>query len=139
MLAEPSEVGLAGRPRAVIIATGSEVALALNAQQQLALPENGRIAVRVVSMPSTTVFDRQDDGVEARRAAAPACRASPSRWASRDGWWKYGCAAVVGIDRYGESAPGPVLFKHFGFTAENVVATVRKVLSAVSSSPRKSS
>ena len=46
-----------------------------------------------------------------------------------DGWWKYGCAAVVGIDRYGESAPAPVLFKHFGFTAENVVATVRQVLS----------
>ena len=42
-----------------------------------------------------------------------------------DGWWKYGCAAVVGIDRYGESAPAPVLFKHFGFTVENVVATVQ--------------
>ena len=46
-----------------------------------------------------------------------------------DGWWKYGCAAVVGIDRYGESAPAPVLFKHFGFTVENVVATVKAVLS----------
>ena len=46
-----------------------------------------------------------------------------------DGWWKYGCAAVVGIDRYGESAPAPALFKHFGFTVDNVVATVQKVLS----------
>ena len=45
-----------------------------------------------------------------------------------DGWWKYGCAAVVGIDRYGESAPAPALFRHFGFTAENVADTVRKVL-----------
>ena len=45
-----------------------------------------------------------------------------------DGWWKYGCAAVVGIDRYGESAPAPALFKHFGFTADNVVATVRAAL-----------
>jgi transketolase len=45
-----------------------------------------------------------------------------------DGWWKYGVEAVVGIDTYGESAPGPALFKHFGFTAENVVATVRAVL-----------
>jgi transketolase len=45
-----------------------------------------------------------------------------------DFWWKYGCAAVVGIDRYGESAPAGVLFKHFGFTAENVAATVRAVL-----------
>ena len=45
-----------------------------------------------------------------------------------DGWWKYGCAAVVGIDTYGESAPAPALFKHFGFTAENVADTVRTVL-----------
>jgi transketolase len=45
-----------------------------------------------------------------------------------DGWWKYGCAAVVGIDTYGESAPANVLFKHFGFTPENVADTVRKVL-----------
>ena len=45
-----------------------------------------------------------------------------------DGWWKYGCAAVVGIDTYGESAPAPVLFKHFGFTAENVAATVEAAL-----------
>ena len=45
-----------------------------------------------------------------------------------DGWWKYGCAAVVGIDSYGESAPAPVLFKHFGFTPENVADTVRAVL-----------
>jgi transketolase len=45
-----------------------------------------------------------------------------------DGWWKYGCAAVVGLDRYGESAPGPELFKHFGFTPQNVADTVRKVL-----------
>ena len=47
-----------------------------------------------------------------------------------DGWWKYGCAAVVGIDTYGERRPAPVLFKHFGFTAQNVADTVRKVLSA---------
>jgi transketolase len=45
-----------------------------------------------------------------------------------DGWWKYGCAAVVGLDRYGESAPAGALFKHFNFTAENVAAAVRKVL-----------
>jgi transketolase len=45
-----------------------------------------------------------------------------------DGWWKYGCAAVVGINNYGESAPAGVLFKHFGFTVENVAATVRAAL-----------
>jgi transketolase len=47
-----------------------------------------------------------------------------------DGWWKYGCAAVVGLDSYGESAPAGALFQHFGFTAANVAATVRKVLSS---------
>jgi transketolase len=111
----------------VIVATGSEVSLALNAQQQLALPENGRIAVRVVSMPSTTVFDRQSEAW--KRAVLPAGvpRIAVEMGVS-DGWWKYGCAAVVGIDRYGESAPAPVLFKHFGFTVDNVVATVRRVL-----------
>ena len=45
-----------------------------------------------------------------------------------DGWWKYGVAAVVGIDTFGESAPAPILFKHFGFTPENVAATVQRVL-----------
>jgi transketolase len=47
---------------------------------------------------------------------------------STDGWWKYGCAAVVGIDSYGESAPAPVLFEHFGFTVANVVSTARAAL-----------
>jgi transketolase len=127
VLAEPAEVGLGAKPRAVIVATGSEVSLALNAQQQLALPENGRIAVRVVSMPSTTVFDRQSEAW--KRAVLPAGvpRIAVEMGVS-DGWWKYGCAAVVGIDRYGESAPAPVLFKHFGFTVDNVVATVKAAL-----------
>ncbi len=127
VLADPAEVGLKGRPRAVILATGSEVSLALQAQALLARPENGRIPVRVVSVPSTTVFDRQDtawkrsvlpDGVP--RIAVEA--------GVTDGWWKYGCAAVVGLDTYGESAPAGVLFQHFGFTAQNVADTVRKVL-----------
>ena len=128
VLAEPSEVGLAGRPRAVIIATGSEVGLALNAQQRLAQPEHGRIAVRVVSMPSTTVFDRQPEAYKHAVLPAGVPRIAVEMGVT-DGWWKYGCAAVVGIDRYGESAPAPALFKHFGFTVENVVETVRSVLS----------
>jgi transketolase len=127
VLAEPSEVGLARRPRALLIATGSEVQLALNAQQQLAKPENGAIAVRVVSMPSTSVFDRQSRAWK-ESVLPPGVPRIAIEMGVTDGWWKYGCAAVVGIDRYGESAPGPVLFKHFGFTAENVVATVRQVL-----------
>ena len=127
VLAEPAEVGLGGKPRAVLIATGSEVTLALNAQQQLALPENGRIAVRVVSMPSTTVFDRQSEAWK-RQVLPPGVPRIAVEMGVSDGWWKYGCAAVVGIDRYGESAPAPVLFKHFGFTVDNVVATVRAAL-----------
>jgi transketolase len=127
VLAEPSEVGLRGKARVVIIATGSEVTLALNAQQQLAQRENGAVAVRVVSMPSTSVFDRQSEAW--KRAVLPAGvpRVAVEMGVS-DGWWKYGCAAVVGIDRYGESAPAPALFKHFGFTVDNVVATIQAVL-----------
>ena len=129
VLAEPSEVGLKKKAQAVIIATGSEVSLALHAQQLLAAK---KVAVRVVSMPSTTVFDRQS---RAYQASVMLCN-TKGRGVPRiavemgvtDGWWKYGCAAVVGIDTYGESAPAPVLFKHFGFTAENVAATVLRVL-----------
>ncbi|HEY5322219.1 MAG TPA: transketolase, partial [Caldimonas sp.] len=129
VLAEPAEVGLHGKAKAVLIATGSEVQLALNAQQMLARPENGGIAVRVVSMPSTTVFDRQDRAYKESVLPRGVPRIAVEMGVT-DGWWKYGCAAVIGIDRYGESAPGPVLFKHFGFTAENVVATVRAALAA---------
>ncbi len=128
VLAEPSEVGLRKKPQVVLIATGSEVQLALNAQQQLAKAENGAVAARVVSMPSTSVFDRQGRGWKDSVLPAGVPRVAIEMGAT-DGWWKYGCAAVVGLDRYGESAPAPVLFKHFGFTTENVVATVLQVLS----------
>jgi transketolase len=129
VLAEPSEVGLKKKAQAVIIATGSEVSLALHAQQLLAAK---KVAVRVVSLPSTSVFDRQS---RAYQSSVMLCN-SKGRGVPRiavemgvtDGWWKYGCAAVVGIDTYGESAPAPVLFKHFGFTAENVAATVLRAL-----------
>jgi transketolase len=124
VLADPSEVGLKKKAQAVIIATGSEVQLALHAQQDL-----GKlgIAVRVVSMPSTSVFDRQGAAYK-RGVLTPGLPRIAVEMGVSDGWWKYGCAAVVGIDTYGESAPAPVLFKHFGFTPENVVATVRAVL-----------
>jgi transketolase len=124
VLAEPSEVGLKKKTQAVIIATGSEVQLALKAQEILA---TRKIAVRVVSMPSNTTFDKQS--VEYKGSVLPAGvpRIAVEMGVS-DGWWKYGCAAVVGIDTYGESAPAPVLFKHFGFTPENVADTVEKVL-----------
>jgi transketolase len=115
------------KPHAVIIATGSEVPLALQAQALLA--QDG-LAVRVVSMPSTSVFDRQS--VAYKRSVLPdhVPRIAVEMGVT-DFWWKYGCAAVVGIDTYGESAPAPVLLKHFGFTAQNVADTVRSVLRAV--------
>ena len=120
MLSEPKDVGIKGKPKAVIIATGSEVQLALAAQKMLAAQ---KIGVRVVSMPSTTTFDQQDVAYKTSVLPAGIPRIAVEMGVT-DFWWKYGCAAVVGIDTYGEAAPAPVLFKHFGFTAENVTATV---------------
>ncbi len=125
VLAEPAEVGLKKKAQAIIIATGSEVQLALKAQELLA--REHKIAVRVVSMPSTTTFDRQDAAYKADVLPKGLPRIAVEM-GSTDGWWKYGVAAVVGLDTYGESAPAPVLFKHFGFTPENVADTVRTVL-----------
>ncbi|HLL20432.1 MAG TPA: transketolase C-terminal domain-containing protein, partial [Rubrivivax sp.] len=124
VLAEPSEVGLKKNAQAVIIATGSEVGLAMHAQAALA---ELKIAVRVVSMPSTTTFDRQSLAYKQAVLPEGVPRIAVEAGVT-DGWWKYGCAAVIGIDTYGESAPGGVLFKHFRITTENVVAVVRKVL-----------
>ncbi|MDM0081261.1 transketolase [Variovorax sp. J31P179] len=125
VLSEPEDVGLKNKKlKAVIIATGSEVQLALRAQELLAAK---KIGVRVVSMPSTTTFDRQD--LAYKKSVLP--KGTPRiavEMGCTDGWWKYGVAAVVGIDTYGESAPAGVLFKHFGFTAENVAATVEAAL-----------
>ena len=112
--------------RAAIIATGSEVAIAIDAQKLLA--EQG-IAVRVVSMPSTDVFDQQDEAWRAsvlpkgmpRVAVEAGVTAFWHKYVGLDG-------AVVGIDTYGESAPAGALFKHFGLTAENVAEAVKRVL-----------
>jgi transketolase len=125
VLAEPSETGLARKPQAVIIATGSEVQLALHAQALLA--NEHAIAVRVVSMPSTSVFDRQSAAYKTSVLPAGLPRVAVEAGVT-DGWWKYGCAAVVGIDHYGESAPADKLFEHFHFTARNVADTTRLVL-----------
>ncbi len=126
VLSEPQDVGFkAGKKaQAVIIATGSEVQLALKAQQLLA---EQKVPVRVVSMPSTTTFDRQSTDYQTAVLPKGLPRVAVEMGAT-DGWWKYGCAAVVGIDTYGESAPAPALFQHFGFTPENVAATVQSVL-----------
>lgn len=115
-----------GKPQAVIIATGSEVDLAMKAQAALAA-EN--IHVRVVSMPSTTAFDRQDEAY--RDSILPKGVKRVAVEAGVTGLWhKYvGLeGAVIGMDCFGESAPAGELFKHFGFTADNVATTVKKVL-----------
>jgi transketolase len=125
VLSVPRDVGLNKAAQAVIIATGSEVQLAIAAQKLLATK---KIAVQVVSMPSNTTFDRQSTEYKTSVLPAKLPRIAVEMGVT-DGWWKYGCAAVVGIDTYGESAPAPELFKHFGFTAENVAETVQKVLS----------
>jgi len=115
-----------GKPAAVIIATGSEVSLAMAAQKALA--DEG-IAVRVVSMPSTNVFDRQEGAWRASVLPAGVPRVAVEAGVT-DGWRKYvGLeGAVVGIDRFGESAPAGELFKYFGVTAEAVAAAVKAVL-----------
>ena len=116
----------AGKAQAVIIATGSEVELALNAQKALA--EQG-IAVSVVSMPCTNVFDRQPAAYRAAVLPADLPKVAVEAGVS-DGWYKYvGLnGKVVGLDRFGESAPADELFKLFGFTVDNVVAAVKAVL-----------
>ncbi len=117
-----------GAARAAIIATGSEVAIAMAAQQALAA---AGVAVRVVSMPCTSIFDRQDaayrESILPRGLARVAVEAGVT-----DYWRKYvGLeGAVIGIDRFGESAPASELYKFFGITAENVAAAVRGILQA---------
>lgn len=116
-----------GEPEAIIIATGSEVALATDAATLL--KEKGR-RVRVVSMPSTDVFDAQKDSY--RQSVLPsAIKARVAVEAGvTDGWLKYvGLeGAVVGLDRFGESAPAEEAFKFFGFTAENVAQQVESLI-----------
>ncbi|RZJ56356.1 MAG: transketolase [Acidovorax sp.] len=133
VLSEPADVGLNKKAVAVIIATGSEVQLALKAQRLLA---DKKVAVRVVSMPSTTTFDREDAKYKSSVLPAGVPRVAVEMGVT-DGWWKYGCAAVVGIDTYGESAPAPVLFKHFGFTEENVADAVLVAVGAARLKPAK--
>ncbi|WP_415899891.1 transketolase [Neptuniibacter sp. QD48_11] len=116
-----------GQPDAILIATGSEVGLAMDAAEALAAEGTN---VRVVSMPETGVFDQQSS--EYRESVLPA--AVTARVAvealQADFWYKYvGLnGAIVGMRTFGESAPAGELFKHFGFTTENVVETVKSVL-----------
>ncbi len=110
----------------ILIATGSEVGLAIESQKRL---QAEGIAARVVSMPSSTRFDRQEQSYRDSVLLPGVSRVAVEAGVS-DFWRKYvGLeGGVVGIDRFGESAPGADVFKYFGFTPENVVATVKRVL-----------
>ena len=115
-----------GAADVIIIATGSEVDLAAKAQEALAADG---VNARVVSMPSTNVFDRQDQAYK-DSVLTPGVKRVAVEAGVTDFWRKYvGLeGAVVGIDTFGESAPGCVLMEHFGFTVDNVVKTVKSVL-----------
>ncbi len=115
-----------GKADVILIACGSEVDLAVKAKAVLA--ESG-VKARVVSMPSTNVFDRQDQAYK-DSVLTPGVKRVAIEAGVTDFWRKYvGLeGGVVGIDTFGESAPGGVLFKHFGFTVENVVKKVEAVL-----------
>ena len=119
----------AGEPELILIATGSEVGLAVAAYDKLTAA--GR-KVRVVSMPSTSVFDAQDAGYKQdvlplQVGARIAIEASHA-----DYWYKYvGLEGrIIGMTSFGESAPAPALFEHFGFTVDNIVATAEELLDA---------
>jgi transketolase len=115
-----------GKANVIIIATGSEVGLAIDSQA--ALKENG-VNARVVSMPCTHAFDRQEKKYQ-DSILTPGVKRVSIEAGVTDFWRKYvGLdGASVGINTYGESAPGGDLFKHFGFTVENVVKTVKSII-----------
>ncbi|NOT83384.1 MAG: transketolase [Methylococcaceae bacterium] len=116
-----------GQPDAIIIATGSEVELALKAAEEIRA--TGK-KIRVVSMPSTNIFDAQDAAYRESILPAAVTQRVAVEAGVTDGWWKYvgTHGKILGMDRFGESAPAGELFKEFGFTVENLVKIVKSVL-----------
>jgi transketolase len=112
--------------KVILIGTGSEVSVALGAAKLLAADG---IGARVVSMPSWKIFDEQSAEYKASVLPAGVPRLAVEAGATL-GWWKYvGLDGdVVGIDRFGASAPGPIVMKEFGFSAENVAARAKKLV-----------
>ena len=117
----------AGTPDAIIIATGSEVELAVKAADVLAGKGKN---VRVVSLPSTNVFEKQDQAYKDSVLPPEVTKRVIVEAGVTDAWWKYAGSngKIIGLDRFGESAPAGLLFKEFGFTVDNVVANVEAVL-----------
>lgn len=118
-----------GEPQMILIATGSEVELAVNASQSL---EQDGIRVRVVSMPSTDHFDAQSADYRESVLPAAVTRRVAIEAGTAEYWYKYvgSAGAVVGMNSFGESAPADRLFEHFGFTVENVVAVANGLINS---------
>jgi len=118
----------AGDPDIILIATGSEIALAMGAAEQLAAEG---INARVVSIPCTSVFDAQDDDYKEQVLPADVTARVVVEAGVTETWWRFAGPGgrVLGIDRFGESAPAGELFEHFGFSVTNVVATTKELLS----------
>jgi len=116
-----------GEPEVIVIATGSEVSISLEAVKSL--QAEGK-AVRLVAMPSTDVFDVQDDAYRESVLPAGVRKRVAVEAAQVDYWRKYvGLdGKVVGMSTFGESAPGKVVMEHFGFTAENIADQVNSLL-----------
>ena len=113
-----------GKLDAVIMATGSEVSLAL--QTAANLTQQGR-SIRVVSVPCTNLFDQQSATYKAQVLPPQVPRIAIEAGVT-DFWWKYGCAAVHGVDTFGESAPAPELYAYFGLTVEQISKTVQQCI-----------
>lgn len=113
-----------GEPDVIIIATGSEVDLAIKASKEI------NANIRVVSMPSTTTFDKQNNAYKQSVLPDSVTKRVAVEAATGDAWYKYvgNNGKVISIDQFGESAPAGELFKHFGFTVENVIKTVESIL-----------
>ncbi len=116
-----------GEPEVILIATGSEVSIAVDAAAQL---RKENVRVRVVSMPSTSVFDKQDADYKESVLPLGVTNRVAIEAAATDCWYKYvGIdGRVIGMTSFGESAPGGALMEHFGFTADNIVAVVQEMM-----------
>lgn len=117
----------AGEPELILIATGSEVGLAVQAYDKLS--EQGR-KVRVVSMPCTSVYEQQDESYKQSVLPVEVGARIAIEAAHADYWYKYvGLdGRIIGMTSFGESAPAPALFEHFGFTLDNVLAVAEELL-----------
>ena len=116
-----------GTPQIILIATGSEVALAMSAAEILA---SEGVAVRVVSMPCVELFDAQEESYREQVLPSSVSARVVIEAGVTETWWRFAGQAgrVIGLDRFGESAPAGELFEHFGFSTDNVVAVARELL-----------